>query len=123
MRKMTRKEIARAFLEDSSSGKAQEAFERYVHEDFRHHLIFFKGDRDSFRLAIEENYRQFPDKRYETLHLLEDGDLVSIHGKVTLGPRVYGVIHIFRFLDDKIIESWEASQEDLAEGVNEHGLF
>ncbi len=120
---MTKKEVALAFLSDASLGKVADAFENYIHKDFRHHLIFVKGDRTSFRTAIEENYRQFPDKKYEARHALEDGDLVSIHGKVSLGARIFGVIHIFKFLDGKIIESWEASQEDTADSVNENGLF
>jgi hypothetical protein len=33
------------------------------------------------------------------------------------------MIHIFRFEKDKIIESWEASQEVLEDPPNEHGLF
>lgn len=120
---MNKKEIATSFLKDASTGKTREAFDKYVHPDFRHHLIFFKGDRESFREAMEENYRQFPNKTYETMHSLEDGDLVAIHGKVKLEPKVYGIIHIFRFKGDKIIESWEASQEELKDTPNENGLF
>lgn len=120
---MSKKQIATAFLESSSTGHIREAFERYIHPDFIHHLVFFKGDRESFLKAMEENAREFPDKSYETMHALEDGDLVAVHGKVTLVPKVYGVIHVFRFEGDKIIESWEASQEALEDSPNEHGLF
>jgi predicted SnoaL-like aldol condensation-catalyzing enzyme len=72
---------------------------------------------------MEENYRQFPDKSYETINALEEGDLVAVHGKVMLPPNIYAVIHIFRFKGDKIIESWEASQEELKDSPNENGLF
>jgi len=120
---MNKKKIAASFLKLASSGKVREAFDKYIHSNFKHHLIFIKGDRESFLKAMEENARQFPDKTYETLHALEDGDLVAVHGKVELGPKVFGVIHIFRFKGDKIIESWEASQEELKESPNENGLF
>jgi predicted SnoaL-like aldol condensation-catalyzing enzyme len=73
--------------------------------------------------AMEENARQFPDKTYTVIHVIEDGDFVAVHGKVVLKPKVYGVIHIFRFEDNKIIESWEASQEELKHSPNENGLF
>jgi hypothetical protein len=33
------------------------------------------------------------------------------------------LIHIFRFEEDLIIESWEASQEAIADMPNEYGLF
>ena len=120
---MNKKEIAVAFLKRASSGDVREAFDQYVHPDFKHHLIFFKGDRESFLTAMEENVRQFPDKTYETLHALEDGDLVAVHGRVELAAKVYGLIHVFRFQGDKIIESWEASQEELKDSPNENGLF
>ena len=120
---MTRKESATSFLQLASSGNVREAFEKYVHPDFIHHLVFFKGDRASFMAAVEENAQEFPNKTYETMHALEDGNLVAVHGKVTLAPKVFGVIHIFRFEGDKIIESWEASQEALEDSPNEYGLF
>lgn len=120
---MTKKEIATSFLEDVSAGEIQEAFDKYIHPNFKHHLLFFKGDRETFKKEVEKNNQQFPDKTYKTIHALEDGDLVAVHGKVALTPKVYGVIHIFRFEKGKIIESWEASQEDLNNSPNENGLF
>jgi predicted SnoaL-like aldol condensation-catalyzing enzyme len=120
---MTKKEIAENFLILASSGKVREAYDKFVHPRFIHHNVYFKGDRESFQKAMEENVRQFPDKTYETLHALEDEDLVAVHGKVLLSPKIYGVIHIFRFEGDKIIEEWEASQEELKDSLNENGLF
>lgn len=119
-----KKHVATSFLQLGSSGKVREAFENYVHPDFRHHLAFFKGDRESYLEAMEENAQEFPDKTYETLRALEEGDLVAVHGKVTFTPdQQWSVIHIFRFEDDKIIESWEASQQVLEDSPNENGIF
>jgi predicted SnoaL-like aldol condensation-catalyzing enzyme len=120
---MNKKEIAISFLTSASSGRVREAYAKFIHPDFKHHLVFFKGDRESLLQAMEENARQFPEKTYEVLHALEDGDLVAVHGKVVRTPKVYGVIHILRFKGYKIIESWEASQEELKDSPNEHGLF
>lgn len=121
---MTKKDIATLFLELASAGKVREAYEKYVHSDFIHHNPYFKGDRESFLNAMEENVKEFPDKTYETLRALEDGNLVATHGKVSFSPESqWSVIHIFRFEGDKIVESWEASQEKLKESPNENGLF
>lgn len=121
---MNKKDMATSFLELGSSGKVHEAFEKYIHPDFRHHLAFFKGDRETFLKAMEENAQEFPNKTYETLRALEDGDLVAVHGKVTFTiDQQWSVIHIFRFEDDKIIESWEASQEVLKDSPNQYGIF
>lgn len=120
---MSNKEIAGTFLQLASAGHVREAYEKYVHPDFRHHNAWFKGDRETLLVGMEDNARQFPDKQYETLRSLEDGDLVTIHGKVTLGDSQWSVIHIFRFSEDLIIESWEASQEVLKDSPNENGIF
>lgn len=117
------KEAAESFLKLASAGQVYEAFEKYIHPNFFHHNVYFKGDRQSLLEAMDENAKAFSEKTYVTTHTLEDGDLVAVRGKVTLSPKVYGVIHIFRFQDGKIIESWEASQEDIEDSVNENGLF
>jgi len=119
-----KKAIAKSFLELASAGKVRKAYEMYVHPDFRHHNAYFKGDRESLLQGMEENTLQFPNKTYETLQTLEEGELVTIHGKVTLSPESqWSVIHIFRFEGDLIIEEWEASQEVLKDSPNENGLF
>jgi len=40
---MNNKERAIAFLRLASSGKVREAYETYVHPDFRHHNLYFPG--------------------------------------------------------------------------------
>jgi predicted SnoaL-like aldol condensation-catalyzing enzyme len=121
---MSRKVIAESFLELASSGRVKEAYEKYVHPDFKHHNAYFKGDRESLLKGMEENARQFPEKTYETLRTLEEGDLVAIQGKVKFGGQSeWSVIHIFRFEDNLIIEEWEASQEALKDSPNENGIF
>jgi predicted SnoaL-like aldol condensation-catalyzing enzyme len=121
---MTRKETAVSFLRLASSGEARKAYGQFIHPQFRHHNAYFKGDRETFLKAMEENARRFPGKTYETLRVLEDGNLVAIHGKVVLSQdSQWSVMHIFRFEDDKIIESWEASQQVLKDSPNENGLF
>jgi predicted SnoaL-like aldol condensation-catalyzing enzyme len=121
---MTKKEIATSFLRLASSGEVRQGYARFVHPQFRHHNAYFKGDRESLLKGMEENAREYPNKTYETLRVLEDGDLVAVHGKVSLSPgSPWSVIHIFRFESDKIIELWEASQEVLEDSPNENGIF
>ena len=121
---MTRKHTAVSFLKLASSGKVHEAYAKYVHQEFRHHNAYFKGDRETLLKAMEENAQKFPNKTYETLRTLEDRDLVVVHGKVgNVFNSEWSVIHIFRFEGDKIIEEWEASQEMLKDSPNENGLF
>ena len=120
---MSKRNIAETFLKLASSGRVREAYEHYVHPNFRHHNAYFKGDRQSLLVGMEESARNYPDKRYATLRALEEGELVAIHGKVAFGNSQWSVIHIFRFRENKIIEAWEASQAVLKESPNENGIF
>jgi predicted SnoaL-like aldol condensation-catalyzing enzyme len=122
---MHRKAFALDFLKLASSGNVQEAYAKYIHPDFVHHNPYFAGDRASFMKGMEENHAQFPDKVFTPLHVLGDGDLVAVHGKVQLTPggREISLIHLFRFQGEKIIEEWEAAQGPVENSPNKSGLF
>jgi predicted SnoaL-like aldol condensation-catalyzing enzyme len=122
---MNHKEMAISFLRLASSGNVREAYETYVHPDFRHHNPYVPGDRASLLAAMEENAATFPQKEFEVLRALEDGDLVAVHGRVRLTPSRpwIALIHIFRFQDNQIIEEWEAGQEVPQDSPNENGVF
>lgn len=122
---MTKKEIAVQFLELAASGQVDEAYEKYVHPDFYHHNVYFKGDRETLRLAMKDAHVQSPNKSYEAKRVLEDGDLIAVHGRVVLASddKELNVVHIFRFEGDKIVEEWETGAEVPADSPNENGIF
>ena len=121
----SRKEIAVSFLKLAASGKAREAFSRYVHPRFTHHNPYFKGDRDSLLAAMEESAVESPKRVFEVARTVEEGDLVVVHARVFLKPEMpeFALMHILRFEGDLIIEEWEAAQEVPAESPNENGMF
>ena len=123
--KSMNKKIATSFLGLASSGKVREAFKKYIHPDFRHHNPYFRGDRESLLVGMEDSAVKFPNKTYETVRVLEDEDLVAVHGRVRLNPNMpeIALIHIFRFDDDLIIEEWEVGQEVPKESPNQNGIF
>jgi predicted SnoaL-like aldol condensation-catalyzing enzyme len=122
---MNKRDIAISFLRLASSGNVREAYEKYVHPEFRHHNPYFRGDRDSLLVGMEEGSVEFPNKAFEVARALEDGDLVAVHGKVRLKPGMseIALIYIFRFEGDRIVEEWEAAQEVPEESPNENGMF
>ncbi len=123
--RQSRKDLAVSFLQLASSGKARQAYLKYVHPQFRHHNPYFKGGRESLLAGMEESGVKFPNKVFEVVRALEDGDFVAVHGKVRLNPDMpeIALIHIFRFDGDLIIEDWEAAQEVPQESPNENGMF
>ena len=122
---MNKKDSAISFLRLASSGKVREAYETYVHPDFRHHNPYFPGDRAALLAGMEENAVTFPQKEFEAVRALEDGDLVAVHGRVRLTPSSpwMALMHIFRFQDNQIIEEWEVGQEVPQDSPNKNGVF
>lgn len=122
---MSKKDIAVSFLRLASAGKVHEAYEKYIHPQFRHHNPYFKGDRRSLLVGMEKNAIEFPNKIFEAIRVLEDGNFVAVHGRIRLkadSPEI-ALIHIFRFDGDLIIEGWEAAQEVPKETPNKNGMF
>ncbi|HEU4860903.1 MAG TPA: hypothetical protein VFT15_13750 [Chitinophagaceae bacterium] len=54
------KQIATDFLMLASKGNPREAFSKYVAKNFKHHNIYFKGDRESLMIAMEDNAMKNP---------------------------------------------------------------
>lgn len=123
---MTKKEIAQHFLKLASSGQPRKAFELYVSDHFKHHNAYYKGDRETLMLAMEQAHKESPNKIFEIQRALEDGLLVAVHSRVQQegeGGWEGAVMHIFRFEDDKIVELWDFGQTIPDEMVNENGMF
>ncbi|MCO5287293.1 MAG: hypothetical protein M9898_12850 [Chitinophagaceae bacterium] len=124
---MTKKEIAKDFLTLASSGQSRKAFEFYVADSFKHHNVYFKGDRQTLMIAMEEAHKQNPNKIFEIQRALEDGNLVSVHSRVEqVGENgfVGAVMHIFLFdNNNKIVELWDFGQAVPENMINENGMF
>ena len=75
--------------------------------------------------AMDENARQNPEKRFDVLRALEDGDLVAVYSHVRQRPDDRGavVVHIFRVDGDRIVEAWDVGQAIPEQSVNSNGMF
>lgn len=117
--------IALTFQNLIIQGKVKEAFEKYIHPQFKHHNPYFKGDRESLMRAMEENAAQFPHKIFEVQRVIEQNDLVVVHSKLRLKEPMppIATVHIFRFDRDKIIEEWDIAQQVPEDCQNENDMF
>ena len=122
---MTKKIIAQDFLTLCAKGESRQAFELYVANNFKHHNAYFKGDRKSLMIAIEESAVSSPNKVFEIQRILEDGNLVAVHSKVQLEKEEISlaIMHIMQFEGDKILELWDFGQAVPEILVNENGMF
>ncbi|HLC76053.1 MAG TPA: nuclear transport factor 2 family protein [Candidatus Peribacterales bacterium] len=124
MKSSSHKDTVLSFLHLAVAGDIWKAYNAYIHPDFRHHNAYYKGDRESLMVGMEENHKQFPAKAFDVKRILEEGDIVITHSSITLtGMAEIAVVHIFRFQDEKIIEMWDLGQEVPKDMPNENGMF
>lgn len=123
---MSNKEIALGFLKLAEVEDYRKAYELYVAPHFIHHNQYFKGDRESLLLAMEESAKVSPNKTIEVKHILEDKDKVMTYSKVTRkdpNAQKIAVVHIFRIENKKIVELWDMGQMIDPNSPNENGMF
>lgn len=120
------KERAQAFLQLAATGKIQEAYAEYVLPEFIHHNQYFKGDRESLMMAMEQAHKSSPNKKFEVRQIFEDGDFVITHSQVSRAEETalqIAVVHIFKFKKNKIAELWDLGQQISKDSPNQNGVF
>jgi predicted SnoaL-like aldol condensation-catalyzing enzyme len=118
-------DVALAFLEMATSGRGQEALDRYGSPELRHHNPFFPGDGPALITAMDEDARANPSKRVEVIRAVSEGPWVVLHSRVERGAghAELAAVHIFRVEDGKILELWDVAQEAPINSPNQYGMF
>ncbi|CDR30458.1 SnoaL-like domain [Acholeplasma oculi] len=121
---MTRKEIATSFVIETATSDVLKAFKLYTDPSFKHHNVYTEAETPKLIQAMKESRLQFPDRTVTILHVLEDGDFVSVRSHIVMNQNVLEVIavHTFKFKDQKIIEMWDTVQIIPEEVVNLNGF-
>lgn len=119
------KEKALSFLQLIVSGNIREAYERYIAPNFRHHNPYFQGDANSLMYAMEENASNNPHKIFEVKLVIQEEDKVSVYSHIKQNTKDLGaaVVHMFRFVNGKIVELWDIGQPIPEDSPNENGMF
>lgn len=119
------KEAALDFLKLVTSGKIDEAYQKYVSPYGKHHNPYYPSDFAALRDGMKENHSKFPVKQFNVKNVLADGDLVAVHSHIVMKPGDPGiaVVHLFRFQDGKIVEFWDCGQPVPTDSPNQVGMF
>lgn len=120
-----RKQIAVHFLQLAVAGRIDEAYQRHIDMNGKHHNPYYSAGFLTLKKGMIENHVQFPDKQLAVKNVLGDGDLVAVHSHIVLRPGESGVatFHLFRFQGDRIIEMWDCGQPVPSDSPNEDGMF
>jgi len=113
------------FLSMCARGEVRAAYDRFTSADFVHHNAWFPGDRESLIKAMEDSAATEPNTSFEVKQAIEDGDRVATLSHLVRadGQTAYAVVHIARFVGDRIVEFWDVAQEIPRDSPNERGMF
>jgi predicted SnoaL-like aldol condensation-catalyzing enzyme len=130
MQEASKKSSARAqaaisFLKLAASGRLDEAYDKHIGANFRHHNPYFPGDAESLKAGMAEAHEKFPNTTLDVQHVFEADDQVAVHSRVRHSPETpeIAVVHIFHFEGDHIVETWDVGQEAPKDSPNENGMF
>ena len=115
---LERKSIAQNFLTLVGTGEVVKAYNQHVSSDFIHHNQYFKGDRESLRLAMIDAHKENPNQSVDVKTTFAEGDFIICHSHIVNDKMQIAVVHIFRFVGSKIVELWDLGQVIEPEGVN-----
>src|SRR5688572_23023959 len=82
----TQADSATAFLQMVANRKVEDAYAKFISKDFIHHNQYFKGDRQSLMIGMEEAGKKNPNKSLEIKKVFEDGDTVITLSHVKQNP-------------------------------------
>lgn len=107
------KKLALEFLQMVIAGNIDEAYEKYVDANGKHHNVYYPGDFASLKEGMKENHANFPNKEFQVKNSLAEGDMVVTHSHLAFQKGAIGmvVVHIFRFENGKIVELWDCGQQ------------
>jgi predicted SnoaL-like aldol condensation-catalyzing enzyme len=120
-----RKQAAVEFLQLVVAGRIDEAYQKHVDLQGKHHNPFFPEGFLALKKAMLENHVQFPSKQLIVKHVLGEGDLVAVHSQIVLRPgeTVVAAVHLLRFQKDRIVEMWDVGQPVPTDSPNKDGAF
>lgn len=101
------------YLTGVGDGNIDQAFERYVADDFTHHSTYGKKGRSEAIAEYKRFIEGYRTRHFEIVRAIEDGNLVFMHTKAVLNGAEELIYTDFIRLDDagKITEHWTVSSE------------
>jgi len=119
------KQAALDFLTLVTTGKIDEAYEKYVDMKGKHHNLYFAAGFPVLQQGMKDSDKQYPNKKFSVKHVIGEGNLVAVHSHVILKAKEMeiAVVHLFRFENEKIVEMWDCGAQIPADSPNTDGIF
>src|SRR5207247_7827740 len=94
-----RRQAAKQFLQLVVAGQIDEAYQRHVDLNGKHHNPLFAEGFSALKKAMIENHVQLPKKQLLVKNVLSDGDFVAVHYQIVLrlGEASVATVYMYRF--------------------------
>ncbi|UWG95537.1 ester cyclase [Dehalobacter sp. DCM] len=116
------KEIIKVLIDTVFNQHDLSIVDEIMREDYIQHNDEIPQGRAEFKRFFEQTFQSIPDFRYDTIHLVADGDIVATYntntgtpigkwlGQPPTGNRfMFHVVDIFRIQDGLIAEHWDCA--------------
>jgi predicted SnoaL-like aldol condensation-catalyzing enzyme len=118
-------EIAASFLTMVIQGKIEEAYQKYVSFEGKHHNMHTPSGFKNLLQAMQAAEEHSPNKQFHIKNIFGKDDLVAVHSHLIINPEENGMatVHMFRFEKNKIVEMWDIAQQIPEDQINSDGAF
>ena len=109
---MTGKELVAKLFEEFFNNHDFTAVDKYLHPNYIQHDWDIADGREGFRDHFKHVFEMLPGFHVDVKHILEDGDMVVMHGYgiPDAGKREVLVVDIYRVEDGLLAEHWGTVQ-------------
>ena len=106
------KQLVKGVFEEFFNGHDISSADRYLHPDYVQHDFDMPPGREGFKEHFTHVFERFPCFRVEILHLIEEGDMIAMHGYGVTDPGRIEVLVVdaYRVRDGLLYEHWGTVQ-------------
>lgn len=119
------KKVVREFYEKALNEKNFDAASKYLGAKYVQHNPRAADGAEGLKTYLQFLRDKFPKSRSEIKRVFADGDHVILHVHAVREPGTPGqaIIDIFRVVDGKIVEHWDAIQDVPEQSLNTNTMF
>ena len=106
------KKLAADFFREVFTEHNLDAVNKYLHPDYIQHDYDVPPGREGFRKNFEKVFEIFPQFDVKIKHIIEDGDMIAIHGYGITAPGKIEVLVVdtYKMKDGLLYEHWGTVQ-------------
>ena len=109
---MTNKEMVSALFEEFFNKHDFSVVDDYISPDYIQHDYNVPPGREGLKEHFRKMFDKFPNFRVDIKHIIEDGDMIAVHGYGTneKGVAEVLVVDTYRIEGGKLVEHWGTVQ-------------